>query len=265
MILTPDSIDQYLNSIYERGGSPNTMRSYKTDLTMLMEAVGNSPTESDVANYLNAVRVTHKPKSVKRKLGAFRGYAKFHGERAFLVDYRAPVPARPEPHPLPEGLDGVRRMVACTYRLNDRALLALCGFCGLRIGEAISISWEDIDEMTRTVSVRGKGDRTRIVPISEEAWSLIEPAYKYARAYRCDLIRIADRTARRRITELGIKAGLERPIKSHDLRMTFGTAVYHKTKDLRVVQELLGHADSHTTEVYTGVSSEHRRSAVEGL
>jgi site-specific recombinase XerD len=82
---------------------------------------------------------------------------------------------------------------------------------------------------------------------------------------QCEVVGLKDRFARRVITELGVRAKLERHTSSHDLRATFATAVYDHTLDQRVVQELLGHSSGTTTEIYIGRSNDQMRKAVEGL
>ncbi len=152
-------------------------------------------------------------------------------------------------------------MISVSKTHQQRALVAFCGLAGLRIGEALDMAVPAIyiDEMV--LEVRGKGDRSRIIPMSEGTWDNICPAYIDAISVNpsSKLIHYQDRSARLAITNMGVRAGLSRKISSHDLRATFATAVYDHTKDLRVAQELLGHANSSTTEIYTGVSLEAMR------
>lgn len=155
-------------------------------------------------------------------------------------------------------------MIEAAKNAQQAALVGLCGYVGLRVGEALSIRTDDIDMSSMLLTVRGKGDKTRTVPVSDRAWSSISSAYVVALgAEDRRLVRYADRFARQIITNLGTRAGLSRPVKSHDLRATFGTEVFNKSLNLRAVQDLLGHSNSSTTEVYTGVSMDTMRSAVE--
>lgn len=106
-----------------------------------------------------------------------------------------------------------------------------------------------------TLSIRGKGDKYRVVPVSKRCWRAISDAYISSMASGDKLlIHYSDRSARKCITTLGRKAKLARPISSHDLRATFATVVYDRTLNQRVVQELLGHAQGSTTELYIGVA-----------
>ena len=114
-----------------------------------------------------------------------------------------------------------------------------------------------------TLRVRGKGDKTRHVPISGAAWESIEKARKLAIDNGTTLVDRTERGARAAITRHAKNAGLSRHVSSHDMRATLATAAYESTHDLRAVQELLGHADAKTTQVYTGVSMAAKRAAVE--
>ena len=147
---------------------------------------------------------------------------------------------------------------------QQSALIGLCAFVGLRVSEARLIVTDNFDVHEMTLKVWGKGDRIRIVPISERAWWTVSSAYVVAMSQpEGRLISYSDRAARKVVTRLGELARLSRPVASHDLRATFATAAFHSNKDLRVVQELLGHATSATTEVYTGISMSRMREAVE--
>lgn len=204
------------------------------------------------------------PKTTGRRLTSLRVFGKWAGLVNPLTDYIAPTPGRSIPHPIPEGVEGLNRMIASAKNIEQAAIIGLCGFAGLRIGEALTVSTDSIDLPYMTLTVRGKGDKTRTVPLSHHAWSTISSAYVMA-AVKPDkkLVSYQDRFARRIVTQLGKRASLARPVSSHDLRATFATAVYDQTPNLRLVQELLGHSSSSTTETYTGVLNSQLRSAVE--
>jgi site-specific recombinase XerD len=118
----------------------------------------------------------------------------------------------------------------------------------------------DLENML--VEIRGKGDKTRTVPLSTEAWNNVVSAYAMA-ATTIDhrLVTYQDRFARQAVTNLGNRV-LHRKVSSHDLRATFATAAMDAGANLRTVQELLGHASSETTELYTAVRMDQMRKAV---
>jgi site-specific recombinase XerD len=220
----------------------------------------------DVAlEWLQSKRKTLAPKSTGRRLTSLKAFVKWAKWPSDMLDeYSAPTPAKGIPHPLPEGFDGVTRMVNAANNERQQALITLCGMLGCRVAEALAVKASDFDLNNMTLSIRGKGDKTRIVPISPRAWEIL--SLPVTRAYVAgdgEVVGLRDRFARRVITDLGIRAGLQRRVSSHDLRATFGSAVYNKTLDLRVTQELLGHASSATTELYTGISMDKMRGAVE--
>lgn len=269
--LSPDSIERFLRSLAENGRSQNTIRAYRADLMALLdsETPCGDGIETRAKTHLNRIRFQTKPKTLERKRTAYRAWARWAGVGEILGDYKAPKSHKPIPHPLPEGIDGVLAMIdACGDNTRYKALVALCGLCGLRVGEAISVTPENIDWADSTIRLRGKGDVERIVPISRLAWHHLSRAYASA-AWRSKptdwvpLVGLKDRQARAVITKLAEKASLSRAVKSHDLRATLATAAYEKSKDLRAVQEILGHASSRTTEVYVGASMKSMRAAVE--
>lgn len=181
-----------------------------------------------------------------------------------MTDYIAPTPSKTIPHPITEGMPGIRAMIACAKNYQQEALVSLGGMVGLRISESLSIQTHHFDLNEMTLTVRGKGDKTRVVPVSEEAWTYLSGAYAYAMIHPEDkhLIRYRDRFARQIITNLAARAKLGRPVSSHDLRATFATAALDQCNNIRVVQELLGHASVETTEIYTGVEFARMREAV---
>lgn len=269
------SIEKFLGWLSVNGNSHNTVKAYQGDLRGLQQTLPSDTMDWRVlevaaATYLTANRATWAPKTTERKLGAFRGWGRSFGCSDFLASYRPPKPARAIPHPLPEGIDGVLRMMrACTTPAGritppvrrKRALVALTGLCGLRVGEALSVKPEHVDRLEQTVTVRGKGDRTRTVPISDLAWTTVTDAIAVTPAGET-IVGLKDRHARSLITELGVKAGLRRHVSSHDMRATLATAAYDKSMNLRVVQEILGHASPDQTVRYTGVAAGAMRDAV---
>lgn len=279
-ILSQDSIDQFLSSITVNGGSPNTVKAYGSDLRGLLAVTGEMPLgrlEEPAARWLTDNRSTWSPKTTSRKATSIKAWARWAGKTDFLSKYRLPDAGRAEPHPIPEGMDGVDRLFeACDVAPTNigrsissapqrRALVSLTCQIGLRVSEALSVTPASFDHIERTVTVRGKGDKRRVLPVPAVAWPNLVEAIAGAAlvAPTAPLLPWSDRQARRVFTELGAKAGLSRAISSHDGRATFGTHVYRMTNDLRVVQELMGHSSARTTEVYTEVNMNGMRKAVE--
>lgn len=272
--LTPDSIDLFRKWLSAKGRSPHTVKGYTTDLRMLLQEMPEPIVELDEIEdlgeaWLTMHRASLSPSSTRRRLTSLREFSKWAGYEGLFTEYSTPDPGRAQPHPLPEGMAGVRRMLAATGE-DDRkqALLALCGMCGLRIFEALKTEYTDFDFQDREhpkLIVRGKGDVTRTVPVSAEAMKWLTMALAHSMIEGGTLVRMGDRFARQVVTNLGVAAGLSRAVASHDLRATFATAVYNKTMNQRLVQEILGHASGKTTEGYIGVAMQAMVEGVEGL
>lgn len=268
--VTPALIDRFHSSCIARGRSENTAKAYRSDLNQFLLAVGvdSPPTmeefEDLAMSWLNTTRKGASPRTTGRRLTSLRAFGRWMGMSEPLRDYVAPTPAKSQPHPIPEGPAGVAKMIRVAKSSEERALVVLCGYAGCRVGEALTLTPRDIDLHDMTISIRGKGDKTRVVPLSNQAWSILSTRYvERAHLPNQPMILIQDRTARAAITRMARIAKLSRKVTSHDLRATFATAVYDKTRDLRVTQELLGHSNSSTTEVYTGISMDKMKKAVE--
>lgn len=268
--LSIESIEQFLGWCYGRGLSQNTVKAYRSDLIIFLkqsgvESIPLERIEYSAQLWLNLTRASLAPSTTGRRLTSIKVWARWAGDPAVLTDYVAPERARGMAHPIPEGKDGLLRMIAEAVNPQQVAIVGLTGFAGCRITEARSVrpSWFNLHDMLLTI--RGKGDKTRIVPISTDAWDAVSEALVDARMAGDDrpLVRYSDRPARKVITTLGEKAGLSRPVSSHDMRHTFGSAVFNKTLNLRLTQELLGHGNSSTTEIYTGVTQAAMREAVQ--
>ena len=147
--------------------------------------------------------------------------------------------------------------------LRDRAMIELLYSCGLRIEELVGLNIKNIDFFGNTVTVFGKGSKERIVPAGEPALAVVReyigvrrqnpnsPVFLNARGQRLD-----QRAARRALHNWFIKAGFTKKVSPHTLRHTFATHILDRGCDLRSVQEMLGHKNLVTTQVYTHVTIE---------
>ncbi len=150
--------------------------------------------------------------------------------------------------------------------IRDRALFELVYSCGLRVSEAVSLSLPDVRFRERVVFIKGKGNKERIVPFGSEAESRLRAWLEGPRAElsgnsRCDAVFLNNRGTRlsrkgiwKRFQEIEARAGVTGKI--HTFRHSFATHLLSGGADLRSVQELLGHADISTTQIYTHVDDD---------
>lgn len=247
------------------------MRGYSGDAHTFFDWLGSDTLpivdfQAKAADHLNYCKFIDKRKSTTaRRVSGLRGFAWYaHNIPTFLPRYATPKPAPGVPHPLVEGMDGVRRMLDAAANPEEQALVALTGLCGARVSEARELSIHEIDVPNRMVQLGGKRDKWRWVPMGNEAMGYILTWMILAQNMgRETLFVMSDSSARRYLRQIHADAGLEGDGASHDLRMTYGTEVYERTKDIRLVQELLGHASPTTTQVYVAMDLAKKRSAVE--
>lgn len=266
----PDSVELFIDHLVLNAASPHTIRAYKSDLRGLLDYCftktdfDTSNFEIYTATYLNFNKPGWSVNTINRKIAAFKAYAKWLGYVNFLKDYSRPKTPPGIAHPIPEGVAGILKMIDVANKTSHQALVAMTGLMGLRIGEALQIEASNVRTENSTLTVFGKGNKTRVIPISDMAFGILVRRYCECAGTTTKLVPLTDRAARRVITRLAEKAELSRSVASHDMRMTFGTVAYHKSGgDLRAVQELLGHSSSHTTENYTLVNLEQMRKAAE--
>ena len=264
-----ESIEQFRESLSVRGRSAHTVKSYGSDLSMLLLEAGVSSVpleelEETGMRWLQSKRGKVSAKTITRRLTSLKAFARWVGMRDLFLDYDPPTPEKPQPKPLVKRMAGVRAMIKAADSDDMKAVVGLCGFAGLRIHEALSVDPAKVDFRAKCISILGKGEKWRTVPMSDELATILMGAV--VRAWgKPVLVKMADRVARERITKLGVKAGLIRAVSSHHLRATFATTLMENGEHLRTVQELLGHASSKTTEAYTEVTMDRQRKAVNDL
>ena len=217
----------------------------------LATARGKELTPEMYAEWLNIARRSGASASTVRSR-FFAGKAYFEwsaGDAGMLAQYRLPSLPEPVPHPLPGGMADVRALLAHSSG-EVNMIIALQGFAGLRISEARALTVHDIDWNRRELVIKGKGEKTRRVPISAELAPYLADNTVTATGH---YVTMSDRGARAAITRVARAAGVigaGGSVASHDLRATFGTAVYEKTGNILLVSRLLGHASVTTTQAY---------------
>jgi integrase/recombinase XerD len=219
------------------------------------------------------------PTSLRRRAAAIRGFYRFaFGEGLIAVDVAARLDLPRQPRLLPETLriDEVEHLLEAAAGLRDHALLELLYAAGLRISEALRLDREDLSVDGRFVRVIGKGDRERVVPVGDIALDWLGRWMSEARPSLLAKSHVAParggplflgdrgrRLARQQgwavVKEAAARAGLGDRVSPHTLRHSFATHLLEGGADLRIVQELLGHASISTTQLYTHLTGERIR------
>ena len=288
-------ISAYLDHLaVERGLAANTLSSYRRDLARyvdLLEARGittiEAVTEADVSTFLGALRsgqdggAALRASSAARAVVAVRGLHRFAlREGMVAVDVAAGVKPPPPPRRLPKAItvDEVEALLAAAgfdetpRALRDRALLELLYGTGARISEAVGLAVDDVDMVAGMVVLRGKGDKDRVVPVGTFARQAVEaylvrgrPALAAAGKGTSALFlnarggRLSRQSAWSVLRAAAERAGITADVSPHTLRHSFATHLLDGGADVRVVQELLGHASVTTTQVYTLVTVDRLR------
>ncbi len=268
--LTTGSIESFQSFMREQGMSTNTVRAYGSDLRTFLrwsssDGVSHPSFRAEATAWLNETRSTVAPKTTIRRMTSLKMYAKWARIKKAdrLSEYRLPSKQQAAPHPLPEGIEGVRLMCRRAGSVSNAALFAMQGMLGMRVSEALSMEPSSFDVAQRTVKIRGKGDKERTIPLTDEAWTYIQPAYTAACVAGTKVVNLPDRTARHNVKMVGKRLGLQRDISSHDLRATAATALLKRTGNIRMVQEFLGHANLNTTQLYLGVTLDDMREGMQ--
>jgi integrase/recombinase XerD len=278
----------------ERGLAANTLSAYRRDLdryVAFLAARGvRSPgeiTEEHVSGFLTAIRTGEDGRAVLKETSAGRAIVAVRNLHKFLllegavtgdaaVDVRPPTTAKLLPKPITVAevtrlLDAVA-LPGTPSAVRDRALLELLYGCGARISEAVGLDVDDLDLDEGLARFRGKGDKERIVPVGSFAVAALE-AYRvrvrpalaaHGRGTPALFLNTRGGRLSRQsawsVLQVGAeRAGLAGRVSPHTLRHSFATHLLEGGADVRVVQELLGHASVATTQIYTKVAPETLR------
>ncbi|AFM17411.1 tyrosine recombinase XerD [Mycolicibacterium chubuense NBB4] len=290
-----DQLQGYLDHLaIERGVAANTLSSYRRDLKRYAEHLtGRGVTdlagvaESDVSDFLVSLRqgdpdngvVALSAVSAARALIAVRGLHRFAAAEGIAAldvarEVKPPTPSRRLPKSL--SIDDVLALLDAAggdsdtdgpLTLRNRALLELLYSTGARISEAVGLDLDDIDTQARSVLLRGKGGKQRLIPVGRPAVAALDA---YLVRGRPDLARrgrgtpgiflnarggrLSRQSAWQVLQDAAERAGITATVSPHVLRHSFATHLLDGGADVRVVQELLGHASVTTTQIYTMVT-----------
>jgi integrase/recombinase XerD len=284
-------IEEFLRFVaVEKGYSSHTVSAYRNDLTQFLSYLAGEGVfswqdvgQEHIRNHILYLKQRgYAPSTVGRKVAAVKSYFHFlvadgvlGDDPTVLVD--SPSVDRHLPHPLSR--EEVTRLLAEPARSNtpkglrDRALLELMYATGMRASEVIQLDVDAVDLEDETVRCVGKGNKERILPLYER---VCEALRAYLENARQKLLHGRPETAlfvnhrgnalTRQglwliIKEYGEAAGIKRKVTPHVLRHSFATHLLDGGAGLRVVQQLLGHSNISSTQIYTEVSTRHKREA----
>ena len=281
------SVEEFLDHLaVERRASAHTIDAYRRDLHALAgwaQAQGVGDVASLQPAQLRAfVADEHRrgltPKSLQRRLSACRSFYQWllRHERIAAnpaASLRAPKAARKLPQVLDvdEAVQLVEVPTDAPFGLRDRALLELLYSSGLRVSELCALRWHDLDLADGQVTVLGKGSKQRMLPVGSHARAALE-AWRAEQAPKPDAPvfpgrggnAITPRAVQLRLRQIAQRQGLFKRVHPHLLRHTFASHVLESSGDLRGVQELLGHADLGTTQIYTHLDFQHLARVYDG-
>ncbi len=266
----------------EKNYSPHTILNYRLDLEDFQVFFGGSPLEHidylALRRYLAALKEKNlSSRTVGRRLSSLRSFFRFLTRDGFLKNNPMLAVASPklQKH-LPSCLteEEIARLIESAGSggrvdergLRDRAILETFYSTGMRIAELVSLNVRDVDVFSGIAKVMGKGKKERIVPVGETAIAAIR-AYLARRRKEVDPLflnknggRIGTRGVRGIVAKYIHRAGIKQGISPHTLRHSFATHLLNRGADLRTVQELLGHANLSTTQIYTHLTTEKLKS-----
>ena len=264
--------------------SHHTVESYQRDLNGMIasfDARGRTELsqilEADIRTWAADLhRKGLAASSIQRALSSARAMFKFQCDSGVLeVNPAAGVSAPRKPRKLPKSIDADQISGLFTVDEDselirrDLAMAELFYSSGLRLAELVAANVLDINRADKVITVTGKGSKTRTIPVGSAAFAAIDrwlscrpfggedfnqmsPLFISSRGKR-----ISERTVQARLQELAVKAGLPQHLHPHMLRHSFASHLLESSGDLRAVQELLGHANISTTQIYTHLDFQH--------
>lgn len=279
-----ENLENYRNYLkYERAYSDNTVGAYMNDLNKYEEFLKKDILESDtedLENYLKYIKNSEST-TVAHKITSIKSYFNYNIKRGIVSVNPADKVSRPKlTKHLPEYLteEEVGKLldveVKSPYDYRNKTILELLYSSGIRISELVNIKTPNYDSEECLIRIMGKGSKERIVPLGDYAVNIMND---YMNNYRplinkkhTDYIFInnrGDKISRQFIFKVikkeALKKGIKKDISPHTLRHTFATHLLKNGADLRIIQELLGHENISTTQIYTHVTNNKLKSDYE--
>ncbi len=274
-----------------KGLSSNSISSYKTDLREYIEFLNKNYllknpeniTKQHIRNFISRLkRKNNTASSISRKMSAIRSFHKYMLIEKLVytnVTTGISLPKKEKRLPLVLSINEIDALMIAAdgdepLELRNRAMLELLYGSGLRITELINLRLVDLHLNMGFINVTGKGNKERIVPIGDEGkYALkryIDKGRSELKKVLGDVIFVNNRGNKisrvgfyKTLKRLSIKAGITKDISPHTLRHSFASHLLENGVDLRMVQELLGHTDISTTQIYTHINKKQLKSVYE--
>lgn len=278
-------LEQFIQTLRsEKYYSPHTCSNYRRDLQRLQAYLEEHAIEdwaqvayNDVSGFAaQRHRQGRKSRTIARELSSIRSFFQFLIRRGAVarnpaLDVRAPKSDKPLPKTCdPESLEQLLRVTddGDDLLLRDIAIFELIYSSGLRLAELVGIDLDDIDLPQQQLVVTGKGNKTRHLPVGSKAvgavrrWLELRPQFCRDASQKALFLskpghRISPRNVQSRLNRLIERQALGQKLSPHMLRHSFATHLLESSSDLRAVQELLGHANIATTQIYTHLDFQH--------
>lgn len=263
----------------EKNYSKHTLLNYKIDLEEFFVYIQDTPIEKvdyfQLRRYLGHLRTRElKTRTLARKLSALRSLFKFLFREGLIKKNPSTLLMTPKlDKKLPQFLseaDATRLVEASVgsdeASLRDKAILETLYSTGMRVSELVGLDSDRVDFISNIVKVEGKGKKERLIPIGEIALEAIKK-YLDARPHKSEAVflnqhgrRLTDRSVRNIVNKYIARASIQGKMSPHALRHSFATHLLNAGADLRSVQELLGHVNLSTTQIYTHMTTEKLKS-----
>ena len=270
-----EAVSQYLEFIeIEKGLSENTIKAYRQDLSAFVDYYADKSlsdiSKHDLNSYIVFLRENNlNPRSVVRKIASLRGYFKWLSANEFIKRNPAETIEQPKlPKRLPKVMTvtEIKEILNADLNTEEKLIVEFLYGCGLRVSELVNLKITDIDTKSRYIKCFGKGSKERIVPFGKKAKEALQ---NYLKTRENNILKNNLKTSdklfikstgrfmtRQDVYNFIHKQGkkIHKRISPHTLRHTFATHLLENGADLRVVQELLGHSDVSTTQLYTHIT-----------
>ena len=273
--------------LIDKNYSKNTIDAYRNDLEMFNKFVNksiNSIDDNDIKSYLKYLKDNkHNERSIARNTSSLRSFYKFliinkHVKTNPMENITSIKLSKKLPDVLT--IDEINKIldikITDNYSVRNKAMLELIYAAGLRVSELINLKTYDIDTLENIVRTMGKGNKERIIPIGEYATnalnSYLSIRYTFLKKEINDYLFLNNHGKKmtrqgffKIIKKLAQDNNIKKDISPHTLRHSFATHMINNGADLRTIQELLGHSDISTTQIYTHVSTEKLKQEFESF